>query len=44
MAGKGSPLHPVVESLKDAVITGGGWKAEHIEEMKGMSDATGFVR
>lgn len=42
MAGKGTVLHPVVETLKDAVLEGGGWTKDHVEEMRGMCDATGF--
>ena len=38
-AGPGSPLHPVVETMRAAVLAGGSWTEEHLGEMKGIADA-----
>lgn len=42
MVGPGTVLHPVVESLRKAVLSGGGWTAEHLAEMQGIADVGGF--
>ena len=41
MAGSGTVLHPIVEALRKAMLSGGGWSEEHIAEMKSIADGCG---
>jgi hypothetical protein len=43
MVGPGTILHPVVENLRKAILQGGGWKQEHLDEMEGIATTGGFT-